>query len=84
MNAADPRKSARLRRVHALLADGSEHSTRNVASRADVCAVNSCVAELRAHGAWIELRWERRSCGGRVALYRMIKPVPGLEPAAEA
>ncbi|KAF0674391.1 hypothetical protein PMES_03310, partial [Profundibacterium mesophilum KAUST100406-0324] len=29
------------------------HSTRDIARRSHVCAINSCVAELRQHGAQI-------------------------------
>lgn len=53
MNAASL-KSARLQRVLKVLRDGRWHSTWEIMSRAKVCAVNSCIAELRAHGALIE------------------------------
>ncbi|KAF0674410.1 hypothetical protein [Profundibacterium mesophilum] len=33
------------------------HSTRDIARRSHVCAINSCVAELRQHGA--EIHCER-------------------------
>lgn len=49
--------SPRLVRVLKLLSDGRAHSTREIARRAHVCAINSCVAELRAHGA--EIHCER-------------------------
>ena len=42
--------SARLQRVHALLSDGREHTTREIVLGAHVMAVSACVAELRANG----------------------------------
>ena len=42
--------SERLQRVHKLLSDGRWHSTREIMREADVCAVNTCIAELRANG----------------------------------
>lgn len=50
MHAASIDRSARLRRVAQLLADGREYSTLEVSTFAQVCAVNSCVAELRQLG----------------------------------
>ena len=47
MKAARLENSARLRRVADLLADGREYSTLDIIMGAGVCAVNSCVAELR-------------------------------------
>lgn len=58
MNAADLERSARLQRVDALLADGREHSTWEIAVGAQVCAVNSVIAELRANGR--QIRCTRR------------------------
>jgi len=49
MNAARIEKSERLQRVDFLLSDGQEHSTLEICIRANVCAVNSAIAELRAH-----------------------------------
>ena len=75
MHAARLDRSKRLRRVHALLADGAEHSTLDIATRARVCAVNSCVAELRVNGAVITGRWiTNRASGERIFLYRMVAP----------
>ena len=49
MHAASLQRSPRLQRVHALLSDGVERSTLEIVAEAHVCAVNSCIAELRAH-----------------------------------
>ncbi len=54
MHAARLATSPRLRRVLAVLADGQPHTTRAIMRAAHVCAVNSCVAELRANGAEID------------------------------
>lgn len=48
MRAANIANSPRLQRVLGVLFDGEWHSTRTIIRRADVCAVNSCVAELKA------------------------------------
>lgn len=56
MHAARLEKSERLQRVAALLADGQWHSTLDIVIGAGVCAVNSCVAELRANGYAIACR----------------------------
>lgn len=50
MNAAKLEKSDRLIRVDRLLSDGNAHSTMNVIIEANVCAVNSIIAELRQNG----------------------------------
>lgn len=66
MNAADLASSDRLQRVARVLAGGEWHSTREIVHAADVCAVNSAVAELRENGLHIETRcvskgrWEYR------------------------
>ena len=60
-------KSERLQRVDAYLEDGRERSTREIVHGADVCAVNSIIAELRANGREIVSRRE-----GRVYYYRRI------------
>lgn len=46
--------SDRRRRVAELLADGEEHTTLEIIARAQVCAVNSIVDELRGNGRVIE------------------------------
>ena len=73
--------SDRLRRVRKLLSDGKPHSTRDIARRAHVCAINSCVAELRVNGA--EIICERRKIKGRfIFFYTMLTP-PEAVPDAE-
>lgn len=56
MHAAVLARSKRLQRVLGLLSDGRWHSTRDIVDRAHVCAVSSCIAELRWNGALIETR----------------------------
>lgn len=56
MHAARLESSERLQRVAALLADGRWHSTLDIVIGAGVCAVNSCIAELRANGYTIACR----------------------------
>lgn len=56
MHAADLAHSPRLQRVADLLTDGQEHSTMEIIHAAQVCAVNSIVAELRANGLEIVCR----------------------------
>ena len=50
MHSARIDRSARLQRVLRLLADGRPHSTLDIIQAAQVCAVNSIVAELRDNG----------------------------------
>lgn len=71
MHAAALDRSARLQRVRDVLADGDWHSTRDIVVRADVCAVNSCIAELRHGGLVIHCRQGRGAEGGRIWEYRM-------------
>ncbi len=72
MHAARLERSPRLQRVLAVLADRAEHSTLEIAQAARVCAVNSCVAELRAGGHTITCRQTQAGDGARVWLYRLI------------
>ncbi len=82
MHAARLDRSARLQRVHELLADGREYSTLDIVRFAEVCAVNSIVSELRHGGAAIECRQSVTRRGKRVWLYRMTAGIPGFrEPA---
>lgn len=76
---AAPLDSPRLQRVLAVLQDGKEHSTRDLVVRAHVCAVNSIVAELRAHGFDVQCRVSVGADGGRVWLYQLAgrEPSPG-------
>lgn len=76
MHAARLDSSPRLQRVHKLLSDGGEHSTLEIAISAEVCAVNSCISELRDQGAEITCRQIRSQSGQRLWLYRMTSPVP--------
>lgn len=50
MHAARLGHSDRLQRVRALLSDGVPRSTMEIIAQANVCAVNSIVAELRHNG----------------------------------
>lgn len=50
MHAANIEKSERLGRVLDLLSKGGEFSTLDIIRQANVCAVNSIVAELRQNG----------------------------------
>ena len=43
-------KSDRLQRVMKLLQDGDKHDTRDIMYNADVCAVATCISELRDNG----------------------------------
>lgn len=73
--------SERLQRVKNLLSDGKPHSTREIVRRAHVCAINSCVAELRTHGA--EIKCHREYINGQhLFFYTMLTP-PEEEPAEE-
>jgi hypothetical protein len=58
MNAASLTKSDRLRRVKQFLSDQKPHSTLEIVKKANVCAVNSIVAELRANG--VPINCQRR------------------------
>jgi len=60
MHAAKMDDSPRLQRVRRLLDDGGWYGTREIVRVADVCAVNSIIAELRANGLEIVTR-----CVGR-------------------
>jgi hypothetical protein len=53
-------ESERLQRVYVLLADGGWYGTREIMFAAEVCAVNTVIAELRANGYEIVTR-----CVGR-------------------
>ncbi|MDD3938027.1 hypothetical protein [Rhodoferax sp.] len=50
MNSAKLENSGRLQRVLALLQDGRAYTTLDIVIAAGVCAVNSCIAELRCNG----------------------------------
>lgn len=75
MHNASLESSPRLQRVLELLLDGRERSTLEIIAQARVCAVNSCVAELRENGFAIGCRQSRTretsGSGERVWLYRL-------------
>ena len=64
--------SPRLRRVLELLRDGEEHSTREIVEDAQVMAVNSCIAELRANGYLVETARRRTEGSQRYFTYRLL------------
>ena len=76
MNAANPDKSRRLMRVLGVLSDGREHSTLDLIANAQVCAVNSCVSELRVAGH--DIPCERR---GDTWFYRLRGQMKLMEAA---
>ena len=57
MNAA-PLSSNRLQRVLKVLSDRAKHTTRDLIRKANVCAVNSIVGEIRQNG--IAVNCERK------------------------
>jgi hypothetical protein len=58
MNYANIEKSLRLQKVITVLKDKKWHSTMNIIKRADVCAVNSIITELRLNGFDIKCKRE--------------------------
>jgi hypothetical protein len=73
--------SDRLQRVNRLLSDRKPHSTRDIMRRAHVCAINSCVAELRQLGA--DIVCERQKINGKfIFFYTMLTP-PDEAPEAD-
>jgi hypothetical protein len=68
MHAANIEKSERLGRVLDLLSKGGEFSTLDIIRQANVCAVNSIVAELRQNG--FDINCQRR---GEKWFYRLEK-----------
>jgi hypothetical protein len=68
MHSARLSSSDRLKRVADVLGDGQPHTTLEIVHAAGVCAVNSCVSELRRNGYSITCQ---RS--GDVWFYRMNK-----------
>lgn len=69
MHAARLENSRRLQRTLEVLLRGGWHSTRDLIYQAKICAVNSCIAELRdpVNGFDIQTRQE-----GNVYLYRLV------------
>ena len=73
--------SDRLRRVLAVLSDGHPHSTLEIIQVAEVCAVNSAIAELRMNG----FRIECRQIGRERFEYTLVEQLVSLaEPPPEA
>lgn len=79
IHAAHPARSRRLLRVLRVLADGREHSSRDIQRRADTVAAGTCVSELRAAGYAVSCRRTRRDDGRPVWLYSMPSPPSPLE-----
>lgn len=69
MHAANIESSDRLARVADLLAQGGEFSTLDIIKKANVCAVNSIISELRQNG--YEIHCERR---GERWFYKLEQP----------
>jgi hypothetical protein len=67
MHSAKLKNSARLKRVFNLLISGNEYTTRQIVRKADVCAVNTCIDELRDNG--LDIKCVRR---GSLWFYRMV------------
>lgn len=65
--------SPRLQRVLALLRDGRSYTTRQIVRGAHVMAVNSCISELRQHGAVIDCELRVSKSGARRHYYTMTK-----------
>lgn len=76
IHAAKLENSPRLQRVRALLGDGAWYGTRDIVQRADVCAVNSAIVELRANGLAITTR-----CVGRGRYEYRLLPLGQMELA---
>lgn len=68
MHYAKVENSPRLQRVRDVLFDGQEHSTRDIMEKAHVCAVNSCITELRRNGFQIP----KPRIEGNVFYYKML------------
>ena len=67
-------QSPRLQRVLRVLGDGKPVTTRQIVRRAQVVAVNACVAELRQHGA--QIHCEQRLVNGRRRFFYTMKKAP--------
>ena len=72
MHAARLKTSERLQRVAALLKDGQWHSTLDIVRRANVCAVNSAVSELRRNGLNIICQSASGDFDRRIWCYRLL------------
>ena len=70
---AATRLTPRLTRVLRVLRDGRPHTTRELIERARVCAVNTCVSEMRALGYVIECRSQGHDGhGAHVYAYQLV------------
>jgi hypothetical protein len=65
--------SPRLQRVLKVLSDGLEHSTREIQRLADVCAVGTCMDELRENGINVSPAKAKRIGDKTYYFYRLIK-----------
>lgn len=68
-------KSPRLQRIFSALTDAGDRglTTMEIISRADVCAVNSAICELRLNNKRVECTPEGRTAGGsNVFRYRLL------------
>lgn len=77
MHAAKIDKSDRLMRVLEFLHQRGKAgaSTREIIREANVCAVNSIVAEIRANGIIVDCECEGTTeAGGRIYRYRVVEP----------
>jgi len=70
MHAAEVARSARLQRVLDVLRRGGAWSTLDLVREARVCAVNSCIAELRDPVNGFDVRCHR---SGDVWYYRLVE-----------
>lgn len=80
MHAAKVEKSRRLQRVLELLRSRGPRgaTTREIRDVADVCAVNSIIAELRANGLHVDCEFvERHSNGSAIYRYTLVEAKPG-------
>lgn len=78
MRHASLEKSARLRRTLIVLIEvGGWISTRTLLRKANICAVNSVIAELRENGAVIDCEVKVTKKGKRRWCYRLIKAPEG-------
>ena len=77
LHAARLDRSPRLQRTLAALRDGEWHSTRDILRDAHICAVNSCIAELRANGYVITCQQRIGSDGRRLFFYRLEEDAGG-------
>jgi len=73
MHASKAETSERLQRVLDVLMDMEEHSTRDIMLEAEVCAVNSCISELRSPVNGYQIACRQK---GRIWYYRLLKKRP--------